>query len=159
MIFYVAVDTDLKKHVLTVATEARAIDKGFTQIDIGTDKASLKNLIQESFDLIHQLENQVRMLQADASINTYQPLATAEGLERSQEQAPGLGVPDDGQAKPSLQSDPISGGTAAVSSSFTATQIEDFILNIATVAQTENILSCLGCRMAELVKENAKLKA
>lgn len=34
---------------------------------------------------------------------------------------------------------------------YTATDIEDFILNRATVDQTANILSCLGTRFKELV--------
>lgn len=38
--------------------------------------------------------------------------------------------------------------------SYTATDIEDFILNRASVAQASNIMACLGSRFAELVKEN-----
>lgn len=34
--------------------------------------------------------------------------------------------------------------------SFTTDEIEDFILNRATTAQTENIFACLGTRFAEL---------
>lgn len=36
---------------------------------------------------------------------------------------------------------------------WTATDIEDFILNRATVNQASNIMSCLGTRFAELIKE------
>jgi hypothetical protein len=37
--------------------------------------------------------------------------------------------------------------------SYTASDIEDFILNRANVAQASNIMACLGSRFAELVKE------
>jgi len=41
--------------------------------------------------------------------------------------------------------------TAKVSA-FKANEIEDFILNIASVAQVENIFATLGTRFAELIK-------
>jgi hypothetical protein len=37
--------------------------------------------------------------------------------------------------------------------SLTASEIEDFILNRASVAQVENIFSCLGTRLAELARQ------
>lgn len=55
MIFYIATDTDGKKHCLTVETEAKKIDKNYQQVDIGNTKPELKALIQDSFDTIHSL--------------------------------------------------------------------------------------------------------
>jgi hypothetical protein len=68
MIFYIATDPDGKKHVLTVEAEAKKIDKAYTTIEQPNDKAALKKLIQESFDHIHQLEGQIRLLKSDAQI-------------------------------------------------------------------------------------------
>lgn len=59
MIFYIATDTVGKKHVLTVEAEAKKIDKNYVTIDQPNDKASLKLLIQESFDKIYDLEQVV----------------------------------------------------------------------------------------------------
>jgi hypothetical protein len=62
MIFYIATDSHGKKHALTVETEAKKIDKAYTTIDQPNDKASLKALIQESFDHIHLLEQKISSL-------------------------------------------------------------------------------------------------
>lgn len=68
MIFYIATDIDGKKHALTVATEAAKIDKDYVEIDQPNDKASIKSLLQESFDHIHELEKQINSLQHDSQI-------------------------------------------------------------------------------------------
>jgi hypothetical protein len=59
MIFYIATDGDGLKHCLTVETEAKKIDKAYVTIDQPNDKASLKALIQDSFNQIHALERQM----------------------------------------------------------------------------------------------------
>jgi hypothetical protein len=140
MIFYIATDQDGKKHVLTVATEAKAIDKDFLEIDQPNDKAALKHLLQESFDAVYRLQGIINSLKHDAAINDT-PAPSAEPT-------PVAALPEPPQQVPAVP----------VQSSWTATQIEDFILNDATVAQVENIYSCLGNRFAELAKKLLKLQ-
>lgn len=95
MIFYIATDPTGLKHVLTVEAEARKIDKNYVEIDQPNDKASLKKLIQESFDHIHQLEQQIA------------GSAPGVGSERSQEQVSDAPSVSPDQAEPSLRSDSI----------------------------------------------------
>jgi hypothetical protein len=56
--------------------------------------------------------------------------------------------PDELKAAEQLRSS-YPASTVAQIRDFTADEIQDFILNRATVAQTENIFACLGTRFAE----------
>lgn len=87
MIFYIATEPNGKKHIFTVEAEAKKLDKSYTQIDQPNDKASLKALIQESFDHIHDLEQQLESAGA-----------SAVGTEVPAEQVAGVGEPADAQA-------------------------------------------------------------
>jgi hypothetical protein len=138
MIFYIATDTDGKKHVLTVKTEAEAIDKNFVEIDQPNDKKALQTLIQESFDTIYDLEQQISRS------------APAEGSDGSQEQVPDVASesPMSRQAETSVR--------PAIQSDWTATQIEEFLLNQATMKQVENIFSCFGTRFREFAEMSLK---
>lgn len=59
MIFYRAVDQDGLVHWLTVAAEARAIDKDFEQHDIQNDKTSLLTMLNEFQQQLHAAEKSV----------------------------------------------------------------------------------------------------
>lgn len=135
MIFYIATDDTGKKHALTVHGEALKIDKKPVQVDIGVTKADLKTLLQDSFDKIHDLEQQISGSRS------------AEGLDGSQEQV-ASDVPSQPQAETSVQPAPD------WNRDFTAAEIENFILNHASVNQCAGIHSCLGTRFAEVIKDN-----
>lgn len=47
MIFYIATDKNGMRQLCTTQADAKAIDKDFVQLDIPTDKASLRDAIQE----------------------------------------------------------------------------------------------------------------
>lgn len=57
MIFYRAVDGDGLIHWVTVATEAKSIDPNYEQHDIGTDKASLKELLNDFQQQLHKAQH------------------------------------------------------------------------------------------------------
>lgn len=139
MIFYIATDTNGKKHALTVEAEARKIDKNYVTIDQPNDKASLKALIQESFDTIHALDNQIAALKKELALADI-PEEDEEFFEKAT-----LRQPAPAPAAPAA--------AVASKTSWTATEIEDFILNQADVNQCANIHSCLGTRFGELVKQ------
>jgi hypothetical protein len=143
MIFYIATDKDGRKHVLTVHGEALKIDKHCVEIDQPNDKASLKKLIQESFDHIHLLEQKISSL-LDQQIEDIDTSDIPEEGEEFFEKAT-LRQPAPAPAAPAA--------AVATQTSWTATQIEDFILNEASINQVANIHSCLGTRFAELIKE------
>jgi hypothetical protein len=83
MIFYRAVDGDGLVHWVTVGAEAKAIDREFKQIDIGTDKAALKEL----------MNNYERELYAAKYLNTYSSAEPSDEPYRS---------PDDVDLEPAV---------------------------------------------------------
>jgi hypothetical protein len=139
VIFYTAVAENGATRIVGTQAEARAINKDFQQVDIPTDKPGLMAILQDSFDTIFNLEQQIGG--AGASV-------PAEGSDGSQEQVPDVASesPVSRQAEPSVR--------PAIQNDWTAAQIEDFILNRATVSQTENIFSCLGARFKELASSS-----
>jgi hypothetical protein len=86
MIFYIATDRDGLKHCLTVETEAKKIDKAYITIDQPNDKASLKALIQDSFNQLHALERQMNHHLYPVQIGGAAAAAPAEGPEQDIEQ-------------------------------------------------------------------------
>ncbi len=132
MKFYLALDDQGRKQLRGTQDDIKLVNKKqFETVELPTDKAGLMELVQESFDTIFELQGQINSSKFDASINTTDiPKATGEFFEKA-----------------TLRSSPTSVQTA-----WTATEIEDFLLNKASVAQVENIFSCLGNRFAEMVK-------
>jgi hypothetical protein len=47
MIFYIATDSNGMRQLCTTQADAKAIDKNFQQLDVPTDKAGLRDAIQE----------------------------------------------------------------------------------------------------------------
>lgn len=56
MIFYVALDTDGKHHLVTTQALASEVNKTFEQIDIPTDKPGLRDFVQGLLDRIDAQE-------------------------------------------------------------------------------------------------------
>lgn len=136
MKFYLAVDSEGRKQLRGTKELILKVNKTFEVIDIPTDKEGLEHLVQDSFDTIFALEQQIGSS------------APAVGSDGSQEQV-ASGETSRPQAEPSVRPTPI----INYDRPYEATEIEDFILNRASINQVANIHSCLGTRFAEMVKE------
>lgn len=68
MIFYLAIETSGRKVLSGTQVDAKKLDKNFTQVDIPVDKKGLMEFIQESLDLVHDLEGRINSAAHDASI-------------------------------------------------------------------------------------------
>lgn len=126
--------------------DAKAIAKeegtGWEQVEVPTDKEGLLCFLN-----CHRVDgmcSDAKAMMPDTATITAGfaeamggPLATDTEIERQR----------DHQA---YQPDPEK--VARSEAAFTATQMEDFILHRATVAQVENLFACLGNRFAEARK-------
>lgn len=69
MIFYVALDTEGKHHLLTTQALAAEVNKTFEKVDVPTtEKVALQGFVQGLLDQIDALTGQVNSLKHDASI-------------------------------------------------------------------------------------------
>ena len=130
MKFYLSIEPSGRKVLSSTQEEARSVNKRFDKIDIPTDQKGLQKLVQDSFDAIFQLNSRIRELEAQPAPASADPAPLAT------------------LAKPERQ--PVAGSEPTT---ITMMDIENFILNQASVAQCEGIFSRLGTRFAELVKE------
>jgi DNA phosphorothioation-dependent restriction protein DptG len=138
MIFYIAVDASNsdRKVLCSTQAEAKAIDKHFEQIDIPTDKQGLKETYQEALDTIWTMSHDKAQLREklEAEPDTSDiPEAPEEFFQKAEVKLP---------AKKDSKIEAI----------WTATDIEDFIFNRASVNQVANILGAIGVRFGELIK-------
>jgi dsDNA-binding SOS-regulon protein len=164
MIFYIATREDGKKIALTVEAEARKIDKSYQTIDQPNDKASLKILLQDSFDAVFLLEQKLQLAQI-ALNDADQPSAPAVGSDGSQEQVPDTASesPASRQAEPSVRPTYMDSYNEARMTERQnqpkTDEIIDFIFDKASTNQVATILSAIGTRFSELSKENDKLRS
>ena len=112
--------------------EAKAKGKGWMLEEVPTDKEGLIEYLNANRHL-HELECPEPNIHAKAP----------ESLVQHDEPDP---APE--QARPEPKP-----AVALVRSSYEATDIEDFILNRASIDQVGNILSRIGTRFAELIKD------
>ncbi len=139
MLFYTPKNDEGRTILCTTQADSDKIQKGASKIDVPVDKAGLKAVMQDSIDTIFERDCQIIILKgmangmpADAEPDTSDiPEATEEFFE---------------QAK---LIEPTKRDTL-VSSSYEATDIENYILTRASPSQVENIFSCLGARFAEM---------
>jgi hypothetical protein len=108
--------------------KAREYAAKWDQVEVPTDKAGLLNFLNE--------------LPHAAILPTLGIAAICEDP-----------IPVDRRDPPQAEPNPAAAQTVDQTQTFTARQICDFILDVATVAQVENIMGCLGTRVAELAKE------
>jgi hypothetical protein len=130
VIFYTPTDTEGRTVLCGTQADARLINKDFEQIDIPIDKTGLMAFVQKALDTAWTLRKELDEL----------PLASAPEPKGE----PLLKTLIDVPAGKTLQQ--------STQTSWDATQIEDFILHRASVAQVENIFSCLGNKFAEIAK-------
>lgn len=141
MIFYTPQNSEGRTILCTTQADSDAIQKNAPKVDIPVDKNGLKSYIQDALDLIHSLQATQPTLDAPAEpVEALEPdkIKDADGWKKQA---------DDYQRPANLDQ---AKSVLAVNLSYEAMQIEDFILNHASVAQVENLFSCLGNRFAEL---------
>lgn len=139
MKFYIAEEADGRQVITSSQDKARAINTNFNDFEVPVDKAGLMAFAQDALDNIHLLRGQLKETEAHLNekiLVPREPVITEEEPTTLLQDI--IAVP---VGKKLLQQ-----------TSWTATQIEDFILNHASVAQVENLFSCLGNRFAELAK-------
>lgn len=102
MKFYLAVDSEGRKQLRPTKALIEKVSKTYEQIDIPLDQDSVMHMVQDSFDTIFELEQQIA------------GRAPGVGLDSSQEQVPDTASesPASRQAEPTVQpvhisSDPI----------------------------------------------------
>jgi hypothetical protein len=136
MIFYKVEPADGPYLVATqveAKREAREHKCTWSQVDVPTDKAGLMAFINEML---------IDTLTADEDIDT-----SDEGPEES---------PYGGMRQPKAEP-ALAAPYGKQQDSWTTTEIEDFILNRASINQVSNIFARLGTRFAELAKAKVEL--
>lgn len=150
MKFYLAVDSEGRKQLRGTKELILKVNKTFEVIDIPTDKEGLEHLVQDSFDTIFNLEQQIGSS------------APAVGSDGSQEQV-ASGETSRPQAEPSVRPtymDTFNAAKMAERQTQPKTdEIVDFIFDHASNNQVATIFSAIGTRFSELAKENEKLTA
>ena len=132
MKFYLCHTPEGRQRLVTRQDEAKKLDKNAEPIDIPVDQAGIKAGYEELFDKIFDLEQQIG--------------GRAPTVAPEQE-------PSDGDAV--ISAEPAVYSAPERHSSWTALEIEEFILGPATIPQCENIFQCLGTRFAEFAKREA----
>lgn len=124
MKFYRAADFDGLIHWLTDQSEAKYVDKEFTEHEIGNQKTDLKILLNECETQLHELRGRINVLKFDATI-------------------PPITIPSEvSDTKPS----PVVQQSAQ---SLNATSIVEWVIDTATQSQVEQIFTALGVRFGE----------
>lgn len=139
MKYYLAI-VDGRKILETRQDHAKKLDPKFTDIEIPTDKAGLQTFAQEALDVEYKLRKELDEISGSASEGP-----DKEPSEREETSVSTLAA----STSPGRPIRP-----SGVDIAFEASQIEDFVLNRASVRQCENIFGCLGTRFAELVQES-----
>lgn len=140
MIFYTAINDEGRTILCGTQADAKAINKDFQQIDIPVDKHGLQAFVQESLNAIFECNRQITVLKGMA--NGMPADAEPDTSDQQDDEAVE-------PAKPPVDAT-LSTRQRLNNVSYEATEIEDFLLNRASVAQVENIFGCLGNRFAEL---------
>lgn len=130
MIFYRATDADFLVHWLTVRTEAKAMDKDFTEHDIDTSKPSIQKLLNDQEVRDHYLRGRINILEFDANIApvTIDQPAISEVLDTK---------PSQSTAAPQLD----------------CNSIVDWLIDVATQAQVETVFAYIGVRWGQARKK------
>lgn len=68
MQYYLATDEKGHRHLHTVATEAKAVDKNFVSIDIPTNKDGLKAAVQELLTEADNLRDQAKAIEIGTNV-------------------------------------------------------------------------------------------
>lgn len=133
MIFYTPKNSEGRVILCTSQIDSDKIQKNAEKIDIPTDKAGLKITLQESLDRIFELEQKQLNSEPDTSDI---PEATEEFFQKAK------------LVEPNTKREEL------VNRAYEATEIEHFILNVASPAHVANIFQCLGVRFAELLPKD-----
>jgi hypothetical protein len=136
MKFYVAAAPDGRTVLCGTQADAKKINKTFEEFEVPVDKTGLMEFAQSALDRIFSLEQQL------AAGGGADPLSQA---------------PSAPAEEPAPWEEPATLDKAYVPDRWTAGQIEDYLLNVATVAQCEQVFTCLGNRFGMLAK-NATLE-